>query len=69
VDSTTRFEYLSSLNANSGYHQILVHPDDEEKTTFISREGTFCYKVLHACEYRSGKLSDPPPLGLATCQA
>jgi hypothetical protein len=28
----TSFEHLSFLNANSGYHQILMYSDDEEKT-------------------------------------
>jgi hypothetical protein len=32
VDFMTGFEHLSFLNANSGYHQILMYSDDEEKT-------------------------------------
>jgi hypothetical protein len=31
LDSMTSFEFLSLPNANLGYHEILVHPDDEEK--------------------------------------
>jgi hypothetical protein len=31
VDAAIGFEFLSSLEANSGYHQILMHPEDEEK--------------------------------------
>jgi hypothetical protein len=30
------FEYLSFLNANSKYYQILIYLDDEEKIIFIT---------------------------------
>jgi L-rhamnose mutarotase len=30
----TDFEYLSSLNANIGYHQISIHLDDKINTIF-----------------------------------
>ena len=33
------------MNAFSGYNQILMHPDDQEKTAFITERGIFCYKV------------------------
>lgn len=46
VDSTTSFKYLSFLNANFGYYQILMHLDDKEKTTFISERGNFCYRAM-----------------------
>jgi hypothetical protein len=34
------------MDAFSGYNQIRLHPEDEEKTSFISDKGTFCYKVM-----------------------
>ena len=37
---------LSFLDAFSGYHQILMAPTDEEKTTFITPHGLYCYKVM-----------------------
>ena len=37
---------LSSLDAFSGYHQILMAPADEEKTVFITPHGLYCYKVM-----------------------
>jgi hypothetical protein len=40
------FEYLNSLDADFGYHQILMHLDDEEKIAFINKRETFCYKVI-----------------------
>jgi hypothetical protein len=36
VDATTSCELLSFLDAYSGYHQISLVIDDEEKTTFIT---------------------------------
>ncbi|RVX14229.1 Transposon Ty3-I Gag-Pol polyprotein [Vitis vinifera] len=37
---------LSFLDAFSGYHQIPMSPDDEEKTAFITPHGLYCYKVM-----------------------
>ena len=34
---------ISLLNGFSGYSQILVHPDDQEKTSFTTPWGTFMY--------------------------
>nr|GEU59868.1 hypothetical protein [Tanacetum cinerariifolium] len=34
------------LDAYKGYHQIPIAEKDEEKTTFFTREGVFCYKRL-----------------------
>jgi hypothetical protein len=31
------FEFLSLPNANLGYHEILVHPNDEEKWYIINQ--------------------------------
>ncbi|RDX91227.1 hypothetical protein CR513_26814, partial [Mucuna pruriens] len=46
VDNVSGFEFLSFMDAYSGYNQIKMHPDDEEKTTFITDDGAFCYKVM-----------------------
>jgi hypothetical protein len=43
VDSTISCELLSFLDAYSGYHQISLAIDDEEKTTFITPFGIYCY--------------------------
>jgi hypothetical protein len=37
---------LCFLDYYSGYHQIALHPDDEDKTTFITPHGIYCYKVM-----------------------
>lgn len=46
VDATAGHDLLSFMNAFSGYNQILMHPPDQEKTSFITERGTFCYKVM-----------------------
>jgi hypothetical protein len=46
VDSTASCELLSFLNAYSGYHQIGLTIDDEEKTAFITSFAIFCYTKM-----------------------
>lgn len=46
VDFIAVFEYLSPLDANSGYHQTPMHPDYEEKIVFITDQGIFCYRTM-----------------------
>nr|AAT77833.1 putative gag-pol precursor [Oryza sativa Japonica Group] len=43
VDSTAGCELFSFLDAYSGYHQISMAKEDEEKTAFITLFGVFCY--------------------------
>ena len=46
VDFTSGYELLSFMDAFSGYNQILMHPKDQEKTSFIIDQGLYCYKVM-----------------------
>ncbi|KAL5801623.1 hypothetical protein ACOSQ3_033255 [Xanthoceras sorbifolium] len=46
VDATAGHELLSFMDAFSNYNQILMHPDDQEKTSFITERSIFCYKVM-----------------------
>jgi hypothetical protein len=46
IDSTTSCELLSFLDAYSGYHQISLAIDNEEKTTFITPFGIFYYTKM-----------------------
>jgi hypothetical protein len=46
VNSTASCELLSFLDAYSGYHQISLAVDDEEKTTFIKPFRIFCYTKM-----------------------
>lgn len=41
-----KFEYFSSFDAMSSYHQIPIHEADEEKTSFITEVGTYCYWTM-----------------------
>jgi len=43
VDSTSRCDLLSFLDVYSGYHQIFMSKEDEEKTAFITPCGTYCF--------------------------
>jgi hypothetical protein len=36
VNSTSGYEMLSFMDAFSSYNQILMHPEDREKTVFIT---------------------------------
>ena len=45
VDATADHE-LSFMDAFSGYNQIGMDPDDQEKTLFITAQGTYCYRVM-----------------------
>src|SRR5664279_5454073 len=46
VDSTAGCDLLCFLDAFSGYHQIKMVKEDEEKTTFITPCGVFCYVCM-----------------------
>ena len=46
VDAAVEHGILSFLDAFSGYHQILLHSPDAEKTTFFTLHGLYCYDVM-----------------------
>ncbi|KAL0416592.1 UNVERIFIED_CONTAM: Transposon Ty3-G Gag-Pol polyprotein [Sesamum latifolium] len=46
VDSTAGCEMMSFLDAFQRYNQISLESQDQEKTTFITEQGTFCYRVM-----------------------
>ena len=45
IDATTGHE-LSFMDAFSSYNQISMDPDDQEKTSFVIGQGTYCYHVM-----------------------
>jgi hypothetical protein len=47
VDSTAGSVLLCFLDYYSGYHQIALHLDDEDKAAFIMPHGIYCYKVMN----------------------
>ena len=46
VDSIAGYEMLSFMDGFSGYNQIMMAPEDREKTSFITEWGTYCYRVM-----------------------
>ena len=46
VDSTARHQLLSFMDFFSGYNQIRMHEDNQEKTSFVTSQGLFCYRVM-----------------------
>ena len=43
VDSSSGCDLLSFLDLYSRYHQIFMSKEDEEKTSFITPCGTYCF--------------------------
>lgn len=46
VDSTSRHKLLTFMDAFSGYNQIKMAKEDQEKTALIISQGLYCYKVM-----------------------
>ena len=46
VDSTTQRQLLSFMDAFSDYNQIRMDKVDQEKTSFVTSQGLFCYIVM-----------------------
>ena len=46
VDSTARHQLLSFMDMFSRYNQIRMEETDQEKTSFITSQGLFYYKVM-----------------------
>ncbi|KAL0378416.1 UNVERIFIED_CONTAM: hypothetical protein Sradi_3147100 [Sesamum radiatum] len=46
VDSTSRCELLSMMDASQGYHQIMLALEDHKRVSFITLDDTFCYVAM-----------------------
>ena len=46
VDSIARNQLLSFMDAFSSYNQIKMKEADQKKTSFVTSQGLFCYKVM-----------------------
>jgi hypothetical protein len=46
VNSTASCEIMALLGCFSGYHQIWLCKENEEKTSFITSFGTYCYMTM-----------------------
>ncbi|XP_075674778.1 uncharacterized protein LOC142643964 [Castanea sativa] len=46
VDSTAGHKLLSFMDTFSRYNHILMDKDDQEKISFVTSQGLYCYKVM-----------------------
>ena len=46
MDSTIGHRLLMFMDTFSGYNQIKMAEEDQEKTAFITSQGLYCYKVM-----------------------
>nr|XP_025692782.1 uncharacterized protein LOC112795043 [Arachis hypogaea] len=46
VDNASGYATLNIMDAYSGNNQILMHPSYQSKTTFITKFGNYCYKIM-----------------------
>ena len=46
VDSTARHQLLSFMDAFLGHNQIKMEEANQEKTSFVTSQGLFYYKVM-----------------------
>ena len=46
VDSTAGHKLLTFMDTFSGYNQILMTEEDQEKTAFVTSQGLYCYRVM-----------------------
>lgn len=46
MDQSSGCEMLSFLDTHLGYNQVPMARRDEEKTSFITKMGTFCFKMI-----------------------
>jgi hypothetical protein len=46
IDSTAGCDLLCFLDCYSGYHQIAIKEEDQEKTAFVTPFGAYCYTTM-----------------------
>ena len=46
MDSTVEHKLLTFMDTFSGYNQIQMAEKDQEKTSFITSQGLYCYRVM-----------------------
>ena len=46
LERLAKHKYFCSLDGYSGFYQIPIHPDDQEKTTFTCPYGTFAFRRM-----------------------
>ena len=46
MDTLAGAAWYSTFDLRAGYHQVILHPRDAHKTTFITKRGSFQFNVL-----------------------
>ncbi|GMH19742.1 hypothetical protein Nepgr_021583 [Nepenthes gracilis] len=46
VNSISDYELLDFMDAYLGYNQIMMSLEDEEHTSFLTDQRTYCYKII-----------------------
>lgn len=46
MDASAGHQLLTFMDAFLGYNQIFMHLTDQERTSFTTEHGTYCYKVM-----------------------
>ena len=46
LDALGGNKYFSVMDLSSGYWQVGVHPDDQDKTAFVTVDGLYNFKVM-----------------------
>jgi hypothetical protein len=46
LEQLAKYSFFCFLDGYSGYHHILIHPDDQSKTTFTCPYGTYAYRRM-----------------------
>lgn len=46
VKSIVGHRLLNFMDTYSGYNQIRMNPEDEDKMAFITDQGLYCYRVM-----------------------
>jgi len=46
LDVLSGARYFSAFDLRSSYHQVPMHPDDADKTTFVVRTGTYRFRKM-----------------------
>ena len=46
LERLANHSFFCFLDGYKGYHQILIHPDDQSKTTFTCPYGTYAYRRM-----------------------
>ena len=46
LDHLLKKRFFSTFDLFSGFYQIMLHPDDREKTSFLTRHGSFQFKRM-----------------------